>query len=235
MWWTLPAMNNSWTGGQYSIFRALFGTYLFVHLAQLLPWGVELFSNRGVLPESGASPLTAIFPNVLAAFDSPAFVTTFLAGGAVLSVLLAVGLHDRAAALVLWYVWACLYGRNPLISNPSLPYVGLLLLAHACLPPAPYGSWAGRGRTDAGSGWRMPSSIYLVVWVLMAVGYSYSGYTKLVSPSWVDGTALSRVLDNPLARVGPWRDVLLGLPDVFLRAVTWGGLLLELLFAPLSL
>jgi predicted DCC family thiol-disulfide oxidoreductase YuxK len=227
-------LSNGWTGGQYSAFRAAFGAYLFVHFVQLVPWGAELFSGQGVLPRS-ASPLLHLFPNVLALNDSPVVVTALLVGGAALSVLFAVGLYDRVAAVGLWYVWACLFGRDPLISNPSLPFVGWMLLAHACLPAAPYGSLAARGRSDPGSGWRFPQPIFVAAWVVMALGYSYSGYTKLVSPSWVDGTALSRVLDNPLARPGPLRELLLGLPPIFLQAATWGALALELGFAPLAL
>jgi predicted DCC family thiol-disulfide oxidoreductase YuxK len=226
---------NQWTGGQYSVFRATLGTYLFVHFAQLMPWGAEMFSNRGMLPDGAASPLLRLFPNILALYDSPAFVMALLVFAAGASLLFAIGLYDRAAAIALWYALACLFGRNPLIANPSLPYVGLLLLAHACLPRAPYGSFERRGQIDPGGGWRAPQEIYLVVWILMALGYSYSGYTKLISPSWVDGTALGRVLDNPLARPGAMRDALLALPPAFLRAATWGALALELLFAPLAL
>src|SRR5262249_39123064 len=123
----------------------------------------------------------------------------------------------------------------PLISNPGLPYVGWLLLAHACLPPAPYGSWAARGRADPGNGWQVPEGIFRVAWILMALGYTYSGYTKLVSPSWLDGTAIARVLDNPLARPGPVREAVLSLPGGVLRLMTWGALVAELSFAPLAL
>jgi predicted DCC family thiol-disulfide oxidoreductase YuxK len=147
----------------------------------------------------------------------------------------AAGWHDRPAAFLLWYAWACLFGRNPLIANPGLPYVGWILLAHVCLPPAPYGSWAARGRVDPGGGWRMPPDLFAVAWVLMALGYSYSGSTKLVSPSWVDGSALARVLENPLARPTALREWLLSLPDGVLRLATWGALGLELAFAPLAL
>jgi predicted DCC family thiol-disulfide oxidoreductase YuxK len=227
--------DNQWTGGQYSVFRAIFGIYLFVHFAQLAPWGAEMFSNRGMLPDGAASPLLRLFPNVLGLYDAPAFVTALLVFAAGASLLFAIGFYDRAAAIALWYALACLFGRNPLIANPGLPYVGLLLLAHACLPRAPYGSFERRGQVDPGCEWRMPQEIYLAVWVLMALGYSYSGYTKLISPSWVDGTALERVLNNPLARPGVMRDVLLALPQTFLRLATWGALALELLFAPLAL
>jgi predicted DCC family thiol-disulfide oxidoreductase YuxK len=228
-------MKNGWTGGQYSLFRAAFGIYLFAHFAQLTPWAAEVFSNQGVLADGAASPLLKLFPNVLALWDGPAFVTALVATAAGLSLLFAAGFRDRLVAVLLWYVWACLHGRMPLISNPGLPYVGWLLLAHAFLPPAPFGSWSARGRVDPDNGWRMPDGIILVAWVLMALGYSYSGYTKLVSPSWLDGTALARVLDNPLARPGWPREAMLALPDAVLRLLTWGALAAELLFAPLAL
>jgi predicted DCC family thiol-disulfide oxidoreductase YuxK len=228
-------MKNGWTGGQYSLFRWAFGVYLFVHFLQLIPWGVELFSSRGVLPEASASPVLYLFPNILGLWDSPEFVTAFLLIATTLTLFFALGLYDRTAAVGLWYIWACLYGRNPLIANPSIPYVGLLLLAHACLSPSPYGSWAARARAFAGKQWRMSDSIYAVVWMLMAVGYSYSGATKLASPSWMNGRALSYMIDNPLARAGLVSDVLLTLPDALLRLATWGAMAFELGFAPLAL
>jgi len=229
------SQHNGWTGGQYSLFRVIFGLYLCIHFLQLLPWGTELFSNQGALPEAVASPLLYAFPNILGIWDTPLFVTTLLSVACVLSVLFAFGAYDRWAAVGLWYVWACVFGRNPLIANPSLPFIGWLLLAHACLPTAPYGSWAGRGRSDPGEAWHMPGAIYLVAWTVMALGYSYSGYSKLISPSWVDGTALARVLDNPLARPGFVRELILDLPAGVLQLATWGALGLELVFTPLAL
>jgi hypothetical protein len=193
---------SGWTGGQYSVFRALFGVYLCVHFLSLSPSGPELFSDRGMLPSASASPLAFLFPNVLTVFDPSGFVIALLLLAAGASVLLALGFHDRPAAAVLWYVWACLLGRNPLISNPGIPYVGWLLLAHVLLPGAPYGSLAARGRSDPRGAWRMPPLLFAGAWILMALGYTYSGATKLVSPSWLDGTAIAHVLQNPLARPG---------------------------------
>ncbi len=152
-----------------------------------------------------------------------------------LSVLFAMGWFDRVAAVLIWYVLACLFGRNPLTANPALPYVGVLLLAHAILPPSPFGALSARNRTDPAGGWEMSTPVFAVVWILMAVGYSYSGYTKLASESWVNGSALSHVLHNPLARPTPLRVWLLELPAWVLQAGTWGGLGIELLFAPLAL
>ncbi len=220
--------SNGWTAGQYGVFRVLLGAYLLAHYALLLPWGAEVFSSAGMLPDGSMSPLLHAFPNVLALWDGPGFVTALLAAGVGLSALLVAGRCDRAAAVGLWYIGACLLGRNPLTSNPALPFVGWLLLAHACVP-RPRGGGAGSGTR------RVPSAVFAAAWVVMAVGYSYSGYTKLVSPSWLDGSALSHVLANPLARDTALRVWLLGLPDPLLRLATWGGLGLELCFAPLAL
>lgn len=226
---------TGWTGGQYSLFRVLFGTYLAAHFAMLLPWSAELFSRTGMLPDAGASPLVGVFPNLLAVADAPAAVAALLAAATLLAIAFAVGFHDRVAALGLWYAWACLLGRNPLIANPGLPYVGWMLLAHACMPAAPYGSWAARGRLDPDGGWRFPPLVFAGAWILMAVGYSYSGVTKLVSPSWLDGSALRHVLENPLARPTVVREWLLATPAPLLAVATWGALALEIGFAPAAL
>jgi len=81
----------------------------------------------------------------------------------------------------------------------------------------------------------MPQPIWRAAWILMALGYSYGGVTKLGSRSWVDGTAIRYLLENPFARPGIVRDLLVSLPDPLLRVATWGTLGLELLFVPLAL
>ena len=228
-------MKNSWTGGQYSFFRVVFGLYLLIHFCQLIPYGEELFSNLGVIADASVSPLIKIFPNIFGVWDTPFVVTIVLLMACIACLFFIIGFYDKAAAFILWYVWACLFGRNPLISNPSLPYVGWILLAHCFIPSAPYGSWKARGRTAPAGDWAMPETIYLSAWILLALGYSYSGYTKLVSPSWVDGTAMERIFNNPLARIGLIHDLVLKLPHAIFRLATWCALSLELSFAPLVL
>jgi predicted DCC family thiol-disulfide oxidoreductase YuxK len=228
-------MNNLWTGGQYSVFRVLFGAYLVVHFLHLLPWAPEIFSNAGVIVKASDSPLINLFPNILALYDAPWFISMLVVSAALASLALLAGWHDKGAAIWIWYVLACLFGRDPLIANPSLPYVGWMLLAHLFIPKAPYGSWTARGRVDPGGGWSMPKGIFLAAWIVLALSYSYSGYTKLLSPSWVDGHTISYVLQNPLARDYFLRDFFLGLPPIYLQLLTWAVMWIELLFAPLVL
>ena len=227
--------HNGWTGGQYSLYRVLLGLYLFVHFAYLMPWATELFSRGGMLPEASVSPLTRAFPNILSLYDAPGFVTLLAAAGAGAAIAFAVGWRDRIAALFLWYIFACFLGRNPLTLNPSLPYVGWMLLAHAILPNAPFGAWIARGRSDPAGAWHMPQQIFTAAWIVMALSYSYSGYTKLASPSWISGENVSLVLQNPLARDWWLRDLFLALPPLLLKGITWLVLLVEISFAPLAL
>ena len=228
-------MNNRWSGGQYSLFRALLGVYLFVHFAHLLGWGAELFSSEGMIAYAALSPLFGIVPNILSISDSPATIAMLLAAGAVAAMLFAAGKHDRPAAVAMWYILACLYARNPLIANPALPYLGWMLLAHLFVPTAPWGSLAARGRADPDGGWHMPRAIYFAAWAVLALSYSYSGYTKLLSPSWVSGDTIGYVLQNPLARDYFVRDFMLWLGDDVARGLTWTVMWVEVLFAPLAL
>jgi predicted DCC family thiol-disulfide oxidoreductase YuxK len=228
-------VGSRWTPGQYSLFRVLLGTYLFVHFAHLLPWGAEVFSNEGMLAQGAASPLFHLFPSVLLASDSPAAVAALIVAGSLSGVLLAFGYQDKLAAVVAWYVLACLFSRNPLIANPALPFVGWMLLAHLFIAPPRWGSGAAAGRAESSRDWATSRPIFVAAWVILALSYSYSGYTKLLSPSWVSGDTVSYVLQNPLARDYFLRDQLLNLPAGVLRGLTWAIMWVELLFAPLAL
>ena len=96
---------------QFAAFRILFGLYLAVHFACLIPYGSELFSREGVLPQAKLNFTFGILPNPLEHFDSPGFVTGFLVTLTLLAVALTIGFWRRTAALLLWFGWACQIGR----------------------------------------------------------------------------------------------------------------------------
>jgi hypothetical protein len=217
---------------QFAWFRIVFGGYLAVHFAQLVAYGKELFSREGVLASARLNPTFGILPNVLSRYDSPAFVTAFLIALTGLSVLFALGIARRVMALLLWYGWACLFNRNVLISNPSIAYVGVLLLLTTVVPSREPFRVFDRAPNDD---FEMPAAVYWTAWFLMAAGYTVSGLIKLASPSWVDGTALWHVLNNPLARDSILRDIALRIPTGGYRLWTWCALGLEIAFLPLAL
>lgn len=222
-------MGEAWSANLYRVLRILLGTYLAIHFVHLLPWSAEVFSSRGMMSDARSSPLFGLIPNVLALSDSPAAVAALVGAGAACGILLAIGRSDKLVAMLALYVLACLHARNPLIANPGLPYVGWLLLAHLAIPRVP------RGDTHAACEWRMPQPIVVAAWIVLALSYSYSGYTKLLSPSWVSGDTIHYVLENPLARDHFVRELFLAMPQSILRALTWIVMYVELLFAPLAL
>lgn len=203
--------------------RVALGAYVTVHFAGLFPWAAELFTGEGML-EAGTSPIARVLPNALGFWDSPRIAETLVACGAIAGVGIALGRKVRLAALFALYVLVCTLGRNPLIANPAMPYVGLLLACTAASRSAGEGRFAADER-----------DLRNVMTVLMALGYTYSGYTKLAGASWQDGTAFHYVLENPLARPTVLREALLALPSSVVGALTYGALALELAFAPLYL
>jgi len=224
------------SAGQFAIFRILFGAYLLQHFLGLLPVAAEVFSHAGVLADPRLSPTHGLLPNPLATGwgGTPAFVTGFIAVLAGLSLAFLLGAWRRVVALLLWFGWACLFNRNNLISNPSLPYVGLILLFCVLIPGGePLSLTGGRGRPPAD--WFFPAWVFRGAWFLLAAGYTFSGLVKLGSPSWVDGTAFRHLIDNPLARPGFIRDLFLGFPPWLIALHTWGALAAEILFLPLCL
>jgi hypothetical protein len=219
------------TGRQFAWFRMIFGGYLTIHFAQLIPYASELFSDAGALPDPRSNPVYGILPNALAQWNTPDFATAFVAAMTVLAVLFALGIARHAAAALLWYGWACMFNRNVLISNPSIPYVGLLLVL-VLLVPARESLRLGRGHGEAA--FYMPAAVFWTAWALMAAGYTFSGIAKLGSPSWVDGSALFHVLSSPLARNTPLTAFMVSQP-MLLVLTTWAVLLLEVLFVPLAM
>jgi predicted DCC family thiol-disulfide oxidoreductase YuxK len=219
--------------GQFALFRVVFGVWLAWHFAELAPWAAELFSAEGTLPDPALNPINGLLPNPLAWIGAPWFSVAWCVLGTALGLLLAAGWKRAWVAVALWFVSAALFNRNVLISNPSIPYVGMLLLLSALVPDGE--PWRWRGKRVAPRDWAMPAGVFFAAWFLMATGYTFSGVVKLQSPSWVNGTAFAHLLDNPLARPGWCRDVALGLPDWVHAVMTWGALAAELSFLPLCL
>ncbi|MCK7595324.1 DCC1-like thiol-disulfide oxidoreductase family protein [Pseudomarimonas salicorniae] len=227
-------MTERWTGAQYSLYRALLGVYLIVHFGMLWPWAGEVFGAGGAVAAAQLSPYFGLLPNPLFVDDGALVLNTLFALGCASSLAVLVGWGDRAGALIAALVLGWLFQRNPLIANPSLPLFGWLLLLHAFVPSRPYGSLAGRLR-GVRPQWRLPRHLFLAAWVILALSYSHSGWTKLSSPSWVEGETIRLVLENPLARDHALRSLVLATPPIVLQALTWAVLLIELLFAPLVL
>lgn len=227
--------NSNITSGLYSLFRIGLGMYLCIHFAHLIPWAMEVFGQGGLISTPHDSPFIGILPNPLALFDNQWVLHSLLLIGSACGLLIAAGKWDLFAAIASAVILAWLYQRNPLIANPSLPLVGWMLLAHSFVKQTGIGTLKSAANATPNYSWRLPNSIWLAAWIVLAIAYSYSGYTKLLSPSWVDGSAISIVLENPLARDHFLRSLLLSFDPWVLQWLTWGVTAIELIFLVLIL
>jgi hypothetical protein len=213
----------------FAVVRIAVGAYLAVHFASLVPYAGELFSVGGMLPDYDRLPSAGYFPNPLKSVGGEG-ATLALVLSVGLALLFAAGVYRRIVALGLWLAWASFFNRNPFIANPSIPYVGWLLLACAVIPDeAPLRPALPRAPQE----WEVPRALYVGAWLLLGLGYTLSGLHKLGSPSWRDGTALRHVLELPLARDTWLRAAVLSLPDGAFATLTYGALFAELSALPL--
>jgi hypothetical protein len=172
-------MSERWTGGQYSLYRWLLGAFLITHFAMLIPYGAEVFGAGGLIASAELSPYMGVLPNPLAWLDSPLAITGWLSIGVLCGCALAIGWCDRLAAILAALLLGWLFQRNPLIANPSLPLLGWLLVLHAFVPTRPFGSVAALRAGGFDAGWRLPRHLHTAAWIVLALAYSHSGYTKL--------------------------------------------------------
>lgn len=215
----------------FAVFRIIFGTYLAIHFAMLIPYANELFGATGTVPDKTLLPTAGIFPNILSVFDSTNFVIGFICFLTFCAGIFTAGIFRPIVSLILWYGWACLFNRNIFIGNPGIPMVGWLLLACSLIPTGE--PWAlGKKQNQ---NWEMPRVLFWGAWAIMAVGYTVSGLHKLGSPSWVDGSAILRLLENPLARDNFLREFLLHQTPWVTKIMTYASLAMEILFLPLAL
>jgi len=217
---------------QFALFRVVFGIYLVAHFAYLLPYGAEVFSRQGMLPDPSVNFTYGYFPNVLLLIDNPLGVNLFIALLVILSIGFTLGIARRVISLLLWYGWACLYHRNNFIEDPTMFFTGWLLLACSVIPSGEPLTIMGK-KTDSIS-WEMPVIIFGGAWVIMALSYSISGIHKLIwSPSWHSGMVLQYVMESPYARSWFLKGLFLSLPVFLMQLNTWIVLAMEVFFAPL--
>ena len=215
---------------QFAFFRMIFGFYLLVHFLMLVPVASEIWSNAGLISDVKLNLSYGVFPSILYLFDTPFAVTLFVSVLALLAFFVMIGFYRRTASLLLWYGWACLLHQNNLILNPGIPMVGWLLLAFVIIPKG-----EGWGVEKEEASWYMPPILYWGAWLIAGISYTISGLDKAMAPSWQDGSAMTHLLNNPLARDYFIRDFLLSTPEIFRQILTWVALVLEIGFGVLVL
>lgn len=214
---------------QFSFFRIYLGLYLFFISVDSLPSSADIWSNQGIVPNSSLNLSYGFFPDILNYFDSPLQVKIFLVIFSILALLFTLGIQRKIVALILWYGWACLLNRNNLTINPSIHYIGWLLLACTIIPTGEPLSLS-KQKTE----WEMPPLIFAGAWILFVGGYFISGVDKFHSPSWMDGTALKKIMNCPLGY--NWNsNIIKNIPENIFYILNWLALAIEVVCLPLAL
>jgi len=219
---------TSFTGRLYNFFKPIcnfqfiFGLYLTYHFMGLQSHVEETFGNE--MPYDVSLSPTHTFPNIINVVNKTIGMSMFLIFMTFCSVSFMFGtslvrhIPSQLMAAFMLLGWVSLLNRNPLISNPGIPYVGWLLLVYTFYKHK-----------------QIPKRVYWLSWFLMALGYTASGLHKLKCPSWLDGSAITHVLMTPLARDNFLRNFMLNLPEFILKMITWSSLMLEIMFLPFGI
>lgn len=229
----MSALSASRDATHFAIFRSLLGGFLVLFFARQIPYASELYGRDGMVPEPGVNYTAPIWPDPLDAFDAPWELKLVLALAALASLPLLVGWHRRPVALAVWMLFVALFWRNNFIRHVAIDYIGWMLLVCVAAPGGE-GRLAWSRRDGGGRDWRLPREIRLGAWAVASLSYSLSGWAKLESPLWRDGSALSYILTHPMSRDWLPTRLLTDFPAL-LSLATWGSLAAELLCLPLAL
>ncbi len=202
--------------------RAVVGGFLAIRFATWLPHAEDLFGPEGTVSSAGLNPfpIPALTPMLDAVFAAPSLIVGALL---VLSLVHASGRLPRASALLLFVGMALCFHRNQLILNPSMPFLAWWMLSHAVMPR--------EDGADREPFWRRYRD---VTWWITGLAYTYSGVTKLMSPSWQRGQAGALIMGSPLGRDHLLVQTLERWPQL-LTAGTYAMLWVELAMLPLAL
>lgn len=201
---------------QYKLLRFILGIYLAIHFIFVLNDSSELFSNNGMIKTTYYLPGKNL-PLLLLYNDNSYVVHLFIISLIISSLLLSFGIFQKIISLWLFYGWINLFNRNPFISNPSIGYIGWLLLLHAII------------KLPCGSDWKYPKLLYYGYWLIVALSYTISGIHKLSSPSWINGTAIYHILNGLLSRNNFITNIILAYP-LLSTLMTWSALFIETSF-----
>lgn len=181
------SLPNGWTGGQYSLFRILLGIYLFVHTVILSGRLLRIWQSPLINLASFLSLDLSLFGFQL----NVSFLLACAVLAAFLSLLLVVGLFDRAAAIVLALLLLLLPLRatpevDVILSHMSRLFLCCLLFSHSLHQANPWGALSNKLYSPVNYLWKLSSSVFADIWLLLCFGYLYLGLRKIVFFFWLD-------------------------------------------------
>jgi predicted DCC family thiol-disulfide oxidoreductase YuxK len=179
-------LKHSWTGGQFSLWRALLAGVLCVELVRRVhrAW---VDSGAPIEPRIAPWISRSIAPGIGPGI-APWIAMALECAGIVLALMLALGARHRLAALGLA---ACLLVLREAyaidVSHPVLLVIALLVLT-ACTRPAPFLSAPALGRVDPGGSWILSDWLYACAWIVLMATCARDAVPFAERAIWPDGS-----------------------------------------------
>lgn len=193
--------------------------YVFVLIKLLLSWPIakEILTDNVVVPGTGWSKIL-FAPLEIMTIHYNVYFITFLA---VVILALVIRLNYITAFLVFWFSVSYSKIILPLLNGTDL-VLSLFLLIAVLIPVSPV-----LGHTSRSYQYYISSFCVLLIKVQIALIYFCSGYDKLITASWRNGSAIYSIqhldfFNNPFLYVQ--------LPNSVMLLVAWMVILFEILF-----
>lgn len=222
-------LKKAYSPHQFSFVRIMLGLYLFGIFYSLFPYIVELYSTEGMMAGGYANGVHDLFKPAALFLAAPVPLSILLLLAMAASLLFASGVFRRAMALFLWFIWFGLYNLNTFSADPSLGYIGLLLLVCTVVPSGEPLSL--KANVPAGR-WYMPSILFWGLWLVWGLSFTISGYSKIESEVWREGMALYHFYSGTLAADTVVSRAFALLPLQVGMCITWIILYTQLLALP---
>jgi hypothetical protein len=161
-------------------------------------------------------------------FTSPGAVSLLFVVLIIASLLFTVGLLRQVMALILWGGWVILYNLNNLTVDPSLGFIGLLLLVFATVPCGEP-LVLGKRFLLSTPAWRMPAITYWGIWFIFGMAFTVSGLEKFSSHIWTSGSAMGYFFSGPVGLSNQLVDWVITWPTFLHQLITWIVLYSQLL------
>jgi hypothetical protein len=222
-----------------SLFRICFALILLKDALFHLPLAEVFYSDIGAAPRAAIQDLTRHLVGrftVMDALPTTWMATLFFIVWVGVALCLLVGFRTRLMAVLNFVIVLSVYERNPFVVNGADDIVRVLSFWMIFIPLNHHYSIDADlvSRTDSQSDLLFGDSAYAfpvrLMQIQIALIYLTTGIFKLLGSQWVDGTALSYVLqlNSWLQPLGQW--LAANGPDWLLRLLTYLVIVVEMAF-----
>lgn len=178
----------------FTVFRFLFGAYFAFYAFRMLPFANEIYGQGMLIYSRELSWLDGLFPSITYLCDSSPCIYSYHLLIILFGVSMSFGFLPRLSAIILYYFQTSLYVRNPLTEDPSMFFVGLLLITIALIPDQPKFKFSDIKYFNA------PIVVFYLPIISFCTLLTVSALDKAVSLDWQNGSAFREMLNLHIAR-----------------------------------